>query len=154
MDRVSSHMTNQPPILGPRQRKFAGFTITLACLAFLAGLIVFTIQIFSLLVSTFSSLLWPLAVAGILALMLRPLVLQFQIRLKISPVFSVILLYGIVAVASVGILAWILPILIEQIRDFAIMLPDLLHKALLYLQENLPNWAETFRGKSEQHAFI
>jgi len=147
-------MTNENPLLGPNQRRLVGYTITFACFVSVIGLFVFSIQVLGLLVSTFSSLLWPLAVAGILALMLRPIVFQFQTRLNISPVFAVILLYTLVVIASVGVLAWILPVLVAQIRDIAVLVPQLVSNGLHYLQENLPLWAEMFRDQTGQHIEI
>lgn len=147
-------MTNENPLLGPNQRRLVSYTITFACFLSIIGLFVFSIHILSLLVSTFSSLLWPLAVAGILALMLRPIVLQFQTRLNISPVFAVILLYTLVLIASVGVLAWVLPVLVAQIRDIAVLVPQLVSNGLLYLQKNLPLWAEMFRDQTAQHIEI
>ena len=70
---------SNPSILGPNQRRLVGFTVSFACLLGVIFLFSLTIAILGRLVSTFSSMLWPLAVAGILALMLRPLVLRGQL---------------------------------------------------------------------------
>src|SRR5690625_2666063 len=130
-------MTNENPLLGPNQRRLVGYTFTFACFVSVIGLFVFSIQVLGLLVSTFSSLLWPLAVAGILALMLRPIVFQFQTRLNISPVFAVILLYTLVVIASVGVLEWFFPVLVAQISDIAVLVLQLVCYCLHYLLEKL-----------------
>lgn len=143
--------SNENPLLGPNQRRLVGYTISFTCLIAIIALVAFSIGILGNLVSLFSSLLWPLAVAGILALMLRPLVFQIQRRLNISPLFAVILLYGIFAILGVGLLALLLPVVVSQIRDFIVLVPQLVSQAVAYLQEKLPHWAEIFRDQSEQH---
>jgi len=143
-----------PPLLGPNQRRIVGFTIAFACLILIAGLIVFTIGVLGDLVAMFSSLLWPLALAGVLALMLRPVVAGIQTHLRFSPLASVILLYGIIAILGAGLLALLLPVVIAQIRDFVVLVPALVSQAVHYLQENLPRWAEVFRDHTHQHAVI
>lgn len=145
---------NDPPLLGPNQRRLAGFTISFSCFVLIIALIVFSVAILGRLVSTFSSLLWPLAVAGILALMLRPLVFQLQTRLRTSPLLAVILLYGVFAVAGSIILALVLPVIIAQARDFIVMVPQLVNQAVAYLQENLPRWSEIFADHRERFAAL
>jgi predicted PurR-regulated permease PerM len=142
------------PLLGPNQRRLVGYTISFGCLILIVGLIVFSIGILGQAVSTFSSLLWPLAVAGILALMLRPLVFQLQTRLGISPLFAVILLYGVFAVVGSVVLALVLPVVVAQARDLVVMVPQLVNQAVAYLQENLPRWTEIFHDHKERHAAL
>ncbi len=147
-------MTPSSPLLGPNQRRLVAFTIAFSCFILMIGLIAFTIRVLGDLVSTFSSLLWPLAVAGVLALMLRPLVAGLQKRLRLSPLGAVILLYGIIAIIGTALLALLLPIVISQIRDLVILVPQLVTQAVDYLRENLPRWTEVFRSQTEQHAGI
>lgn len=154
MVRAQPMTPNDTPLLGPNQRRLVAYTISFACFLFIIGLIAFSIGVLGKLVSVFSSLLWPLAVAGILALMLRPLVFQLQRHLQLSPVFSVVLLYGIFAIIGVSILALLLPVIVAQIRDFVILVPQLVSQGLAYLREKVPLWAEIFRDQQEQHAAL
>ncbi|MEX2382783.1 MAG: AI-2E family transporter [Opitutales bacterium] len=148
-------MSSEPlPILGPNQRRLVGYTISFACFILIIALVVFSIGVLGRLVSIFSSLLWPLAVAGILAIMLRPVVFQLQTRLHTSPLLAVILLYGVFSLAGVAILALILPVIVAQARDFVVMLPQLVNQAVEYLQENLPRWADLFDDQKERHAAL
>jgi predicted PurR-regulated permease PerM len=143
-----------PPLLGPNQRQLVAYTISFACLVVIVGLIVFTIGVLGDLVARFSSLLWPLAVAGVLALMLRPVVAALQQRLRLSPLWAVVLLYAVVSLIGATLLVLLLPIVVAQIRDIAVLLPHLATQGILYLQENLPRWAEVFRDHTEKHAAI
>ncbi len=143
---------SNPSILGPNQRRLVGFTVSFACLLGVIFLFSLTIAILGRLVSTFSSMLWPLAVAGILALMLRPLVLRVQQRLNVSALTAVLLLYGLLVLMGIGLLAWLLPVIIAQVRDFIVLVPQLVSQGIEWLQQNLPVWAEAFRDQSAQHA--
>lgn len=139
------------PILGPNQRRLVGFTITFLCFIAILGLIGYSIGKLGDLVSTFSSLLWPLAVAGVLALMLRPLVLKLQTGLHVSPLVAVIILYGICAIAGAGALALLLPVVVAQTRDLVVLVPQLVGEAIAYLRENLPLWADIFADHRHWH---
>lgn len=137
------------PFLGPNQRRLTGFTISFLCLMLLIGLIAASIHILGMLVSTFSSLLWPLAVAGVLALMLRPLILKLQKGLRIGPLPAVIILYAVCSVIGIAVVALLLPVVISQIRDVVVLVPDLLRQAVDYLKENLPQWASVLSDQSD-----
>lgn len=59
-------------------------------------------------ISFLQPVLIPIAIAAILAFLLEPVV-QWLMRLKISRIFSIIIVYLAVATTFVGILIWILP---------------------------------------------
>lgn len=142
------------PILGPNQRRLVGFTISFACFIFIIGLIVFSIGKLGEIISLFSSLLWPLAVAGVLALMLRPLVLKLQTAFRISPLMAVIILYGIFSVVGLTILALLLPVIVGQARDLVVLVPQLVSEGMVYLREKLPLWADIFADHQQWHATL
>ncbi len=58
--------------LGPRQRKVIAAALTILGVAVICGLLYFIFHLLARFVATFSPVLMPVAVAGILALMLRP----------------------------------------------------------------------------------
>jgi predicted PurR-regulated permease PerM len=146
-----THDHKTPPILGPTQRRLVGYTISFACFIAIIGLIVFSIGTLGDIVSTFSSLLWPLAVAGVLALMLRPLVLRLQISLRVQPLAAVIILYSICALIGLAGLALLLPIIVSQARDLVVLVPQLLAEALAYLRGKLPLWADILAEHQQWH---
>lgn len=141
-------MNEEPttPLLSDTQRRIAGFALTL--LAFLGSVALFILAFIILgrLLGFFSSVIWPLAVAGVLALILRPLVDWLQVRLQLRRIMAVILLYGTVILAFVGALVLILPPLIEQTFEFVAYLPTLWDNAAKYVQEHYPKWVELARG--------
>ncbi len=108
--------------LSPLQRRLV--TTALAGLSvFVIGALIF--GLFLLLngfVQTFSGVLWPIAVAGILAMLLQPLVRFFEEKTALNRIGGIVLLYVLVVLAFAAILGFVLPLVIEQtvsfIRDF------------------------------------
>src|SRR5258708_20337505 len=85
----------QTSLLSPAQRKLVGFALSAAAFAGMGWLLYLLLAGVSRFISTFSSVIWPLAVAAILALVLRPVVGLLEVRLKIRPLSAVVLLSGL-----------------------------------------------------------
>jgi predicted PurR-regulated permease PerM len=129
-----------PPLLTPGQRRVVGGALTL--LAFLGSIALLIAAFFVLgrLLGFFSNVLWPLAVAGVMALILRPVVQVFQRRLHLRRSAAVVLLYGLFLLLMAGMLVLLLPPLIEQLIDFINYAPTLWTNAINYLQQHYPKW--------------
>ncbi len=132
-------------LLGPVQRK-----IVAAALSFLAVILIFSLSllvffILQRVVTYFSGVIWPLAVAGILALILRPLVKWLEGVCKLSRVVSIIVLYALALLAGCGLLALAAPAVISQLMDFVAQAPVLLDNAKEFLENRFPDLLETFR---------
>ena len=138
----SSVVSAEPrlPILSDSQRSIVGSALTL--LAFLGSiaLIITAVIVLGRLISFFSSVLWPLAVAGVLALMLRPLVQALERRLGLRRTTSVVLLYIAVVLVASGALLLIVPSLITQLIDFVGYLPTLWDAVSNYVTAHYPDW--------------
>lgn len=89
-------------------------------------------------VGTFSDVLLPVALAAILATLLRPLVRFFEDKLKLSRVKSIALLFALVMLAMAGIASYAVPVLFGQIVDFAESLPKLLANIVHFAREKAP----------------
>lgn len=101
-----------------------------SAIALLSAVIILTVLfgVFLLLrafTATFSTVLWPLATAGILALILRPVVRWIETKVKLSRTQSIAVLYLLVAMVLTGILALVLPVLFDQTVSFAKRLPGI-----------------------------
>lgn len=101
-----------------------------SAIALLSAVIILTVLfgVFLLLrafTATFSTVLWPLATAGILALILRPVVRWIETKIKLSRTQSIAVLYLLVAMVLTGILALVLPVLFDQTVSFAKRLPGI-----------------------------
>ncbi|MBW8781424.1 MAG: AI-2E family transporter [Verrucomicrobia bacterium] len=129
-----------PRLLTRGQRRMVGFSLGLfalvASIALLAGVIV----VLSLLLGIFAGVLWPLAVAGIMALIMRPLVEVVELRLRLQRLSAVIVLYGVFVLLVGGVLFVIVPPLVEQILDFIAFLPTFWVRAMHYIEINYPSW--------------
>ncbi len=135
-------MPDEPssPLLNDSQRRIVGTALTLLAFISSLALIVATIYVSGQLLGFFSGVLWPIAVAGVLALILRPFVHTLERRFKLRRLTSVILLYGLVVLATAGALLLLLPPLIGQLIDFINYLPELWEKSFAYVQAHYPDW--------------
>lgn len=128
------------PLLSPAQRRIAGFALTLLALLGSAALLIGAFIALGRLVGFFSGVLWPLAVAGVLALILRPVVDLLVARLRLRRPIAVVLLYGVFALLVTGLLVTVLPPLIDQVADFVAYLPVFGASASGYIHQHYPQW--------------
>lgn len=133
----------EAPLLSPVQRRVAGFA--LALLAFVtAGVLLVGLAFVGVkLLSVFSGVLWPLVTAGVMALVLMPLVHVLERRLGIRRVFAVIIIFGGFLIAGTGLVVAVVPPAISQLVEFIQSLPDLWARALTYGREHFPEWSAT-----------
>jgi len=130
------------PFLSATQRRIAGFAVTLLALLGSFALIILAIIVLGRLVGFFAGVIWPLAVAGVLALILRPIVELAEKRLRLRRPAAVVLLYGLFALLVGGALVFILPPVIEQAIAFIANLSDYWARASVYVQDHYPQWIE------------
>ena len=140
------------PLLSPAQRKLVGFALSFGAIV---GIVVLLGLIFAALgrfIDNFSSVIWPIATAGILALILRPVVTLFQRRLKLRRLSAVILLYGLFVLAVTGVLLAFAPAVISQVIDFIAYLPVLWQNTLKWGEQHFPDWLAIARRYLENPA--
>lgn len=133
------------PLLTPAQRKLVGFALSFGALVGIGWLLYLLLAGVARFIDFFSGVIWPLAVAGILALMLRPLVTVFEQRLKIRRTMAVVLLYGLFVLALAGLFFSIVPALIAQLLDFAAYLPVLWQNTVKWAEQHFPDWLAVTR---------
>ena len=91
-----SDPSSASPLLTPHQKKIVATAMTGVALALIVFLILGVFTAIGKFLSTFSSVIWPLAVATILTLLLKPLVQTFQKWFKIGRIFAIVLLYTLI----------------------------------------------------------
>ena len=130
------------PLLSPVQRRVAGFA--LALFAFIASgtLLIGLAMVGVYLLGHFSGVLWPLATAGIMALVLLPLVHILERRLHVRRVFAVVIIYGGFLIAVTGLLVAVVPPAISQLLDFITFIPALWERAVAYGDTHYPEWVK------------
>ena len=128
------------PLLNPAQRRTVGFALTLLAVLGSVALFIAAIAVLGRLVGFYSEVLWPLATAGVLALILRPVVDYLERRLKLRRLAAVIVLYGVFALAVAGVLVAIVPPVVEQTVNFVGYVPTLAKQVTAYVREHYPQW--------------
>jgi len=135
----------ESPLLSPAQRKLIGFALGFAAIFGIFALLTVSVVLFGRFLSLFSSVFWPIAAAGILALILRPVVAIFVKRFKLRRLSAVILLYGLFVLMVSGILLNFAPAVISQIVDFVAYLPTLWLNTVAWGEQHFPDWLAQFR---------
>lgn len=138
------------PLLTSSQRRLVGFALTLLAGIGAVALLVGVLIVLGRGISFFSSVLWPLAIAGVLALILRPIVEIFERRLRLRRLSAVILLYVLVLLAIAGLLVAVLPPLIEQAINFITYLPTLWDNSVSYLRQHYPQWIDLIQRQLDK----
>jgi predicted PurR-regulated permease PerM len=133
------------PLLTPGQRKLVGFALGFAAFVAIFALITLSVIHIGRFVRTFANVLWPIASAGVLALILRPVVTVFIKKLKFRRLSAVILLYGLVVLAVAGVLFAFVPAIVSQIIDFIAYVPTLWANTVTWGEQHFPDWLAQFR---------
>jgi predicted PurR-regulated permease PerM len=120
------------------QKQIVGTAITLSAGVVILAVIGLIIYSLSQFVAVFSRVLWPLVIASILALLLRPVVHFLEQKSRIGRTAALILLFVMVLLVGVGILSLVLPILITQTMDLLQNLPDIAARAREFLSTRFP----------------
>lgn len=125
-------------LLNERQRPIVATAVTVFSVAILLTAIYYCFVLLRDLVGTFSHVLLPLAIAAILATLLQPLVNFFDRKLHLGRVGSIVLLWLLVLGVVAGLAIYLIPILIDQIRQFVQAAPELQKSMFAFLREQLP----------------
>ena len=128
------------PIFTPAQRRLVAFALAFGAIVAIALLFYLILAGLVRFLGNFSNVVWPLAVAGILALVLRPVVAVFEKHLRIRRSMAVVLLYGLFLLAFAGVVFAIVPALIGQALDFFSYLPTLWQNTVQWGGQHFPEW--------------
>lgn len=124
--------------LSPLQKRLIATALGLVSFAvilcFLFGILLF-LRAF---VTFFSGVLWPLAAAGILALILRPVVRWIHAHTRLGRIASILVIYVLALLLAASVIALIAPVLIEQALRFFDRLPTILENLRSTVTENFP----------------
>lgn len=101
-------------------------------------------------------LLIPVAIAGILAFLLKPLVDRF-IRWGARRVVAVLAVFALVFLPVAAVSLWVLPEIYHQSTEFAVKLPGFLHKGQAQATEQIEravNWVKIIRERYPENPFV
>jgi len=142
----NAHSDTTDHMFSPRQRRTLGYSITLLAACVTVSLVVSILVVLGQLMGKFSNVLWPLAVAGVLALILRPSVDALERLFRGRRMAAVIVLY-VVFVALATTLAIIsIPPLVRQLMGFIKYLPTLWANVSGYAHANHPDWTQALES--------
>jgi predicted PurR-regulated permease PerM len=136
-------------LLSAGQRRLIGNALTLFACTGAAVLLVLILMGAGRLLGAFSGVLWPVAIAGVTALILRPAVDAVEKRLRVRRAPAVAVLYALSVLLLAAALVLIVPPLAGQLLDFIAYLPDLWTRGVDYIQRHSPEWIaliERFRA--------
>ena len=111
--------------LKPYQRNLLTSAVALIASVIIIGFLFGIFLLLKVFTTNFSSVLWPLAAAGIISMILRPVVLWCEKYLKLSRIQSITGIYILALIVVSLILAILLPVLIEQTLNFIHRLPEI-----------------------------
>jgi len=131
------------PYFSEGQRRLLAFTAVLFAFVASSALVIFLLAMLGRAVGFFSDVLWPVAVAGIIALILRPLVDRMEARFRGKRLAAVIVLYVAFLLVTALVLVLLIPPLASQVLDFVNALPDLWQQGVDYVQLHYPEWKKT-----------
>jgi predicted PurR-regulated permease PerM len=129
-----------PPFFTDGQQRVIASSLTLLAIGATVAAVIWAIVLLARFVGFFSSVLWPLVVAGVLALILRPLIASIEKRLRLQRSAAVVLLYGVFVLLAAAVLFLILPPLIDQSLTFVEYAPSLWTSGKDYLTQHYPQW--------------
>lgn len=139
--------------LSPPQRRIiaAGGTALATVLLVATALLLFLVL--KQFVTTFQNVLLPLAIAAILATLLRPFITFFESRSRLNRAQGIVLLYLLVllALGVAGTLA--VPLLLDQLMGFIRHAPEIRANVLEALERSFPSvweWLTEQLGESPQ----
>lgn len=124
--------------LKPYQRNLLASAIALVASVVILAFFYGVFLILKAFTTNFAGVLWPLATAGIVAMMLRPIVFWLERRLKFNRVLAIATIYFIAILALAISLVFILPVLSEQAVQFVQKMPVIWENSQAAFQKHFP----------------
>ncbi|MEO0794630.1 MAG: AI-2E family transporter [Verrucomicrobiota bacterium] len=137
---------SSPRLLSQTQRNIVGAALTVIGVVVLLGAAYGLFMLLRSFVDTFSDVLLPVALAAILATLLRPIVAFFEDKLKLSRVKSIGLLFALVVLAMAGIAAYAIPMLFKQSLELIDSVPKIVSNVVEFGREKAP-WLNEWINK-------
>ncbi|TDY01755.1 AI-2E family transporter [Thiohalophilus thiocyanatoxydans] len=126
--------------------RYTAVLFSLVALATLIGIIVWS---FGWIVNAFYNLLLSLSLAGILALVLHPVVEFLERRLRLPHLLAIILLLLIFFVAISGLIFLLVPVLVSQAIQLMTVLPDILASWQARFSSHFPELSTMISNRME-----
>ena len=140
-------MSFPPPT--PKQARVIWLALTGVAIAVVVTLIVALIWGLGKVLQILAPVLWPLAVAGIVACLLDPVV-GFLERKKVPRTRAILVVFAAAVVLLLGVVGSIVPQLVTETRDLATRVPEYAHRVQHRVQEWVNHPPEILRNLFER----
>jgi len=144
---------NEPAFLSPSQKRIVAAGGTALATVFLAATCYFLFVLLREFVTQFKDVLLPLAIAAILATLLRPIITICETKTRLNRVGGIILLFTLVLLTLVAVAVFVVPPTLETAGDFLKVAPDMLTRLLEWAKGFAPSiweWLTEKLGESPE----
>ncbi|MFP4070305.1 MAG: AI-2E family transporter [Opitutales bacterium] len=141
------------PLFSASQRRIVAAGATALAAVLLMATAYFIFELLRRFVGTFQDVLLPLAIAAILATLLRPLVGFCQRRTRLGQTQGILLLFLLVVLALGAIAVFVIPPALDQTADFIEALPAIRDNFLDFIRASYPaawDWMREQLGESPE----
>ncbi|MEQ8860805.1 MAG: AI-2E family transporter [Pseudomonadales bacterium] len=125
-DQISTGLRPNESLFTAVELRLFRYTAVLLCLVTVSALLGLVVWAFGRILDTFYNLLLSLSLAGILALVLYPVVAFLESRLRLPRMLAIIVLLLFFFIGIGGLIFLIAPILVSQAIQLMTVLPDIL----------------------------
>jgi predicted PurR-regulated permease PerM len=143
----------KPAFLSPSQKRIVAAGGTALATVFLIATAFLAFVLLRNFVTTFQDVLLPLAIAAILATLLRPIITYCEAHTRLHRIGGIVLLYVLVILVLVVLAVFTMPALLNQIGQLLQLLPEITDKLLAFFQAKAPgiwDWLTQKLGQSPQ----
>ena len=125
-----SDSTLQPrPWLTPGQRRLTALAVAALAALLLSGVLALGVWGLRLFIAAFGHVVCPLVIAGILTVLLRPLVQTMEKYLRLNRIRAILLLYFLVISACFALGLLMMPFAIDQLGELTHAVPEFIRHA-------------------------
>lgn len=141
------------PLLSASQKRIIAAGGTALAAVFLAATFYFLFVLLRAFVTGFQDVLLPLAIAAILATLLRPIIEFCESKTRLNRVGGIILLFTLVTLCAIAAALFVVPPALNTAGEFLKMAPDFLASSLDWLKGVAPSiweWLTKQLGESPE----
>lgn len=137
-------------MFSPFQKKLIAGAVSGLAVVVLFALVIGSIGVAAKFVAMFNTVIWPLVIASLLALLLQPLCDFLENRLRFPRPLAIASIFVLLVLVIAGILLWLVPVIVRQITELVQHIPVLWARLL----ENCPALADWLEERLEDGGII
>lgn len=141
-------------LLSPLQKRILSIAITFASLIAIFAFIGIALTNLGEFLKFYSKIIWPLIIASMLAIVLRPIIEYCKRRFKLSRAASTISLYILLLLFISLILFLTIPLLVDQLLDLIDYIPKLASQILGFFEGKFPKAVANLKVKLKDLALF